>query len=374
MGECIIVGRGGSGSSSGDGTTLISQIFLENTIWKVPKVANQNFSVRIFGGGGGAAFIATVASSSGVTRGGGGGGGFMNNAILNLNPGEEIQITIGAGGANSVDANDNIGQTGGTTFFGSYLSALGGTGGGAFTIDSTAIGVGGYGGSGGGSTGINGNSSNIANNHLVRYSGTGFQFGGGGGDLPGNGGYWGGGGGGYDAHGEDMNRNTGYGGCIYDEMGNIDSFNGYSGYGGNGNTKTQRVSNGINTIGLGLEFEGAGLGGSGNKGGGGGYGGNGGDATNFYAGGGGGGYGANGGSCLANNSVVATGGGGGGYGGDGGSVYYKRNSVGGGGGYGKYGIGGGTYCANGGIAAGGGVDNRHSGYGGNGICIIQYYI
>ena len=53
MGECIIVGRWGSGSSSGDGTTLISQIFLENTVWKVPKIANQNFSVRIFGGGGG---------------------------------------------------------------------------------------------------------------------------------------------------------------------------------------------------------------------------------------------------------------------------------------------------------------------------------
>ena len=64
MGEALIVSRG-FGSSGSSGNTLISQIFLENTIWKAPKIPDQNFSVRIFGGGEG-----------GTSNAGGGGGGY----------------------------------------------------------------------------------------------------------------------------------------------------------------------------------------------------------------------------------------------------------------------------------------------------------
>lgn len=369
MGEAIIVGRGTGEHSSGD--YLITQVFNENAIWVVPKLSNQKFSVRIFGGGGGAGWYASY------NCGGGGGGGYMNNAILELTPGEEIAITIGTGGqGNGSGAFSSIGGTGGTTSFGSYLSANGGSGGKTIRLGTNSAtyyngGYGGYGGSGGGSI------SHISYAYLTisdsvlndfKYSGTGFQFGGGGGNVIGNGGYWGGGGGGYTAI--NISYSGGVGGQIYDNIGDLNSLNSTSGLGGNGNSSIRRgqysfintiATNGVNTIGLGLEFEGIGASGSANYQGGGGYGGSGGNN-----GGGGGGYGGNGGSYF---------GGGGGYGADGGNGNpASLSSVGGGGGYGKYGKGGGYGSAKGGIAAGGGVSSGSVGSGGGGICIIQYYI
>ena len=350
MGEALIVSRGSSSGGS-SGKTLISQIFIENTIWKAPKIPDQNFSVRIFGGGGGSSNY------------GGGGGGYMNNAILKINAGEEIAITIGVGGKPYTTTGDN----GGTTSFGTYLSALGGSGGNGQN--------GGNGGAGGGGLTI---------------GGTGFQFGGGGPD--GNGGKWGGGGG------------SGKGGCLYENSQNIYEITGYSGLGGNGSTDVYNNNggNGINTIGIGLEFEGTGLGGIPDfydygddaKGaisgacGGGGYGGCGGKIYHYGVNGrsyynyyracsGGGGYGANGGGACEGS------GGGGGYGGDGGdsnSSSSGHRMYGGGGGYGKLGTGGGydnrEMKLDGGIAAGGAAFYNANGLGsgGNGICIIQYYI
>ena len=313
MGEAIVVRRGIGGGSSKP--RLITEIIPYSMNYVVPNTINQSFSIRIFGAGGG--------SNSNMY---GGGGGFMNNAILLLNEGEIIPIKIGSGAR---------GATGGTTSFGTYLSASGGASGYAK----------GNGGSGGGGS----------------FGGTGFQFGGGGGvNKGGNGGYWGGGGG-----CGTSNANIGIGGVNYYNMANLSQINGRSGLAGNGGCVSAKSSeNGTNTIGLGLDFEGAGLrGDTGTNswdftgGGGGGYGGNGGNGS--Y--GGGGGYGAAGGKDY---------GGGGGYGGKGGS------SDGGGGGYGPAGAGGNGHY-DGGIAAGGG-SSKNSSYnitkGGNGICIIQYYI
>ena len=340
MGEALIVSRGSSSGGS-SGKTLISQIFIENTIWKAPKIPDQNFSVRIFGGGGGSSNY------------GGGGGGYMNNAILKINAGEEIPITIGTGGTGRYSAGDN----GEISSFGIYLSALGGEGG----NDRT----GGNGGSGGAA---------------LTNGGTGFQFGGGGGSNGGNGGKWGGGGGAY-GYGK-----CGKGGCLYENSQNIYEITGYSGLAGDFN------NNGTNTIGMGLEFEGAGRRGqidlpedaNGRYGdgqpGGGGYGGNGGNIYyissngrhyyNYsYSYGGGGGYGGKGGDGRDGA------GGGGGYGADGGNGASYR-VFGGGGGYGKLGKGGGAGKLDGGIAAGGAAyyNGNGLGTGGNGICIIQYYI
>lgn len=345
MGEALLIKTGGAGSGSSSGRNgLITEIFTSNTLWKVPEgIRNNQVSVRIFGGGGGCS-----EDQAGC-------GGFMNNGIVNISNDSEIYITIGDGGREILS---NLTKSGGVTSFGTYLFASGGTAS--------------YGGSGGGS----------GDNRCS--GGIGIQFGGGGyGGLnskwyPGSGGKWGGGGGSkFSNIGE---YNYGLGGCLYENSQNIYEITGFSRLGGNGGNDTINAENGTNTIGMGLDFEGAGLGG-GKYSGGGGYGGNGG-----YNCGGGGGYGANGGNGILEplRSVTSTGGGGG-YGGDGGDGG-GNCSAGGGGGYGKHGKGGGwDYKSNqprlAGIGAGAGTFLRYAfegnisfAYGGSGICILQYYI
>ena len=386
MGEAII-SRGFSGSNgggtSGENGNFRTEIITASTLWKVPEnLKDGTVSVRIFGGGGGGNYQANS---------GGGAGGYMNNDTINLNGQSEIYITIGSGGAPN--------SYGGTTSFGTYLSALGGRCG--------YDGDGGSGGSGGGGS---------------SYGGTGYQFGGGGAirRYGGPGGKWGGGGG----HNYNNDVPITRGGCLYEDPSNSNNITGYSGLGGNGGSYRVKAESGINTIGLNLDFEGPGTAGaimmydilnnlpigilSGSdancKCGGGGYGGKGGhvkvytnttntslSSINGY--GGGGGYGANGGNgyfCIYNACYGC--GGGGGYGGDGGDSGCLRQDVGtsdphnyiifgGGGGYGKYGKGGGFDINNNcvieaGIAAGGHgcAVMAKGGFGGPGICIIQYYV
>lgn len=361
MGECIISrGASGSGGSSSNiniaSNGLITEIYVHNTIWRVPQNLRNNIvSVRLFGGGGG-----------GISNNFGGYGGNMNNAQIDVSNETDIYIYIGDGGT----------TTGGTTSFGTYLYATGGSGynggssGGYALVTATPVAPT-YGGAGG----IAGYRFN--NNTMGKTSKTS------------NAGIYGGG-----------------AGCIMSNL-NI-SYGGTYG-GGNGASTEIDAENGVNTAGLGLDFEGFGLPGVSTNsytmnnggivirgsGGGGGYGGNGGNgAISFIsnvsntktqlfvaASGGGGGYGSNGGDGYAyasNNAstYAGAGGGGGGYGGDGGSAY--MNNGGGGGGYGKHGKGGGYHNINGvntfcsaGIAAGGYGGN---GEGGSGICIIQYYL
>lgn len=342
MGEAFIT-RGYSGSSNGgSGITgnFVTELITQNTLWKVPEnLKNGTVSVRLFGGGG-----------SGIYEyGRAGGGGFMNNAIINIANQSEIYITIGKGGAGIGQSIHNRYGAGGTTSFGTFLYA-----------------------SGAGNVGASGGFNSI-----------GVQFGGGGsyGAASSYGGKWGGGGG-Y----TNTKYGNGRGGALWDDGFGLPSS--YSGLAGNGGSDSENPTNGTNTINKGLDFEGNGRYGmapNNNKlcyCGGGGYGGIGG-----YYYGGGGGYGGNGGNRY---------GGGGGYGGDGGDgtagLTFNNNIVfggtvvryntiyGGGGGYGKYGKGAGWDAANetfipAGIAAGGAyIESYGTTSGGDGICIIQYYI
>ena len=368
MGEAILSKYGGMMLNIA-GYIPKTELITDSTVWKVPKAKGQQFAIRIFGGGGGW-----------NAKYGAGGGGNMNNGIFTLNENESINIEIGAKGSGD--------HNGGTTSFGTYLSATGGEKG---SYDSN----GGNGGTGGGGSthGSVGGSSFMGHGR----GGHGF-YGGGGGAVfniyntnnninstqyyfttGGNGGIYGGGGGG------------GIGGI---------STGGY----GNGGSVDVNAGDGFNTIGKGLDFEGEGKPGNGiirrwwddrygyriridndsNKYcvGGGGYGGNGGycavDSNNYsnkyisygiVAGGGGGGYGSRGG-----NANYGVGGGGGGYGGNGGDGFLQNiNSSmfgvgGGGGGYGLEGYGRGagiayaTYYKNTGID----IDSK------SGICIISY--
>ena len=369
MGEALIVSRGsGSGDSSILNGRLQTQIFTQDGLFIVPECKDQMVSVRIFGGGGGGlSYYDTM--SSGQHYASAGGGGWMNNNVFKIKAGEQIPITIGKGGnAGFLQYNRRVSSTyitnarvdgtnGGTTSFGTYLSALGGEGG--YIANSQCCG--GNGGAGGAGW----------------VGGTGFQFGGGAGNLKGgNGGKWGGGGGYY--HLEGASR----GGCLYENSQNMYEVTGYSGLAGNAgengtNTLNIAVVDDVNCLGLGLSIpinEKCK-----NYTGGGGYGGCGLNSGQYNRTSGGGGYGANGG-------VVNTGySGGGGYGlGCGGEGFSQSTSdigFGGGGSYGKGGdsslpkYGGGGYGYpqyNNGYSYEGYTANTMNGA--DGICIIQYYV
>lgn len=342
MSEAMICRRGTKGESIPP-FSYITQTITQNTIFTVPKyLENNTLSVRLFGAGGGGGNYAD----------GGGGGGWMNNGEIEVTPESQIQITIGSGGAPAWYTQGS-GVTGGTSSFGTYLSANGGEG------CTTSSRHGGNGGAGGGGH---------------HYGGIGYQFGGGGcgssnAAWGGNGGTWGGGGGVVISYIGINPRNVTFGvGGTYGGNGGKDIYRSSNNYWNNRTPPT----NGTNTMGnssIDIELQGAGIRG---------YSGD----TQQY-GGGGGGYGGNGGYGGWDGSDTKYGGGGGGYGADGG------NDAGGGGGYGKNGMGGSSWGGGGaygpggnmgknGVFGGGGgcesLDARNTNcWGGNGICIISYY-
>jgi hypothetical protein len=93
------------------------------------------------GGGGAGGYHATMPG------GGGGGGGTAVGIVTNLTPGMSIAVTVGAGGAGS--DTPGTGLSGGTSSFGTFLSASGGQGGGGGTAVQFAM-PGGLGGTGSG--------------------------------------------------------------------------------------------------------------------------------------------------------------------------------------------------------------------------------
>ena len=98
--------------SSGALDTATNTMIVSNGYYNCTKTGN--YWVEIAGGGSGAA--------SGMFCSGGG-SGYLNNRRILLNKGDSIYVTIGSGGA----GNRNISGSGGTTSFGSYLSANGGS-------------------------------------------------------------------------------------------------------------------------------------------------------------------------------------------------------------------------------------------------------
>ena len=359
MAEAIISRRGKSSSSN---KILITEIISENSNWVMPSyISNNSISVRIFGGGGGGMH---------------GGGGWMNNGEFTFSPGTVIPIAIGDAGYR---------RDGGTTSFGTYLSAngggsdsnggagggKGGTGyqfGGGGTYNQKNAGSGGIWGGGGGGGGMIQDATNSCS------GGNGGAYGGGGGgggyyseydfsrfSIPGSGGTYGGGGGG--CEGRLYYRNGGI------NFSGIGPYRGSGGtYGGAGGGAGIRAVAGTNTIGnLSVPVELRGQGTTPGLT----------DKTVYLRNGirvammhtdGGGGFGGNGGYGMTdinyNNAfteciVMCGGGGGGGYGGDGGngrfllSVAYRSGDYvfgGGGGGYG--GKGGDAYIGHGGGGGG----------------------
>ncbi|MFT8597718.1 glycine-rich domain-containing protein [Acetobacter orientalis] len=115
----------------------------ESTTWIVPENVFR-VHVRLCGGGGGGG-----AGYNANTAGGGGGAGGCGEGLYDVSPGQQVIITIGAGGAGATGTTDA--GAGGTTSFGTFLTATGGGGGQSASNSTISIASGGYvGGSVGG--------------------------------------------------------------------------------------------------------------------------------------------------------------------------------------------------------------------------------
>ena len=402
MGESLIIRKGGGLPG---GIKIINsfktEIIETNKVFEVPKgIINNQISVRIFGGGAGGY---VYSGSSATDNRWGGGSGLMNNGIIAVTPGQTIQVNIGNGGLSA--------SAGGTTFFGSYLSANGGngkdggSGGGSTYTDRMNDGGNGYqfGGGGGGRAGRGGAGGKWGgggggaefNVHRSGDGGNGGYYGGGGGGSisggkGGHGGYYGGGGGTgsyffwkMSFSGAVASSGGGVGGCV-NVLNVNEGRSGLAGNGGNGGVgQNKNYANskpgyaGTNTSAWTNVFND----GNGYFRGGGKAGSNGGTIGNYSGGGGGGGgFGGNGGKGGTpywsnsydsedgrwNNEIVesnSAGGGGGGYGSNGG---YGTEAGGGGGGFGGDGGNGGSMGGGGGGGYGKSAKGGDNGGGGGG--------
>lgn len=105
--------------------TFGNQLFTSSGTFTVPEVVTS-LKVTVVGGGGGGGAGKIVGYSLGT--GGTGGGGGIAVGIFTVTPGATYTVTIGSGGVGTNTFNTN-GSAGGTSSFGSVLSATGGSGG-----------------------------------------------------------------------------------------------------------------------------------------------------------------------------------------------------------------------------------------------------
>jgi hypothetical protein len=95
------------------------QTFTATGTYVVPAGVTQ-VEVELWGGGAG-----SYASYSTVPSGGGAGGGYARKRVGNLTPGQTVTVTVASGGIGGT-ASGGAPTAGGTTSFGTYVSATGG--------------------------------------------------------------------------------------------------------------------------------------------------------------------------------------------------------------------------------------------------------
>jgi hypothetical protein len=145
---------GGAWSAIGGGGSADFQEFTSSGTYTKPSGVNYIFVEAIGGGGSGG-----KGSFDGDGAQGGGGGAYVSQLFRASDVGSTETVTIGAGGASLTSS--GTGNDGGTTTFGSLLTALGGEGG---LKNNTA---------GRGAPYDRSNSSSVDNNVVVSYAGKG---------------------------------------------------------------------------------------------------------------------------------------------------------------------------------------------------------
>lgn len=125
---------------SGAITEVNIQVFTSNGTY-TPTPGMKYCIVEVQGGGGGGAGMPTTPPAQGTTvplaGGSGGGGGYARKVLSASSVGPSQVVTVGLGGTGGL-AGDNAGSAGGTTSFGSILSANGGGGGGTWIASPLA--------------------------------------------------------------------------------------------------------------------------------------------------------------------------------------------------------------------------------------------
>ncbi len=96
------------------------QTFATSGNFTVPAGVSQ-VEVEVWGGGAG-----SYASVPNLPSGGGSGGGYARKLVTGLAPGQVIQVTVGAGGAGG-NTDGTPAGAGGTSSFGQFVSATGGS-------------------------------------------------------------------------------------------------------------------------------------------------------------------------------------------------------------------------------------------------------
>ena len=129
MSEAIIA-RGGGSNGGGQQTIVNDAYIITNQMYTIP--ATGNYLITCVGGGAGGSdsYVFRRHESEGFewnnwyARGGNGGGsGNVNSKQIYLNANTAVRVSIGSGGKKGTS-----GASGGTTSFGSYISASGGSG------------------------------------------------------------------------------------------------------------------------------------------------------------------------------------------------------------------------------------------------------
>jgi hypothetical protein len=123
------------------------QVFTSSGAFTVPNGVTT-LRVTVIGGGGAGGYHSTLPG------GGGGAGGKAIGVVSGLVPGQSIAVTVGAGGA--ALTGPGTGNSGGTSSFGTYMSATGGFGGNGGTAALFAMAGGGGGAGVGGQINIGG--------------------------------------------------------------------------------------------------------------------------------------------------------------------------------------------------------------------------
>jgi len=100
------------------------QSFTASGNFVVPAGVTQ-VEVEVWGGGAGS-YASVSGTPSGSSSGGGSGGGYARKRITGLTPGQSIVVVVGSGG-NYGTIGGGSATSGGTSSFGAYLSATGGS-------------------------------------------------------------------------------------------------------------------------------------------------------------------------------------------------------------------------------------------------------